>query len=71
MTSNMEQGQWNQVKGSIWKFFSKLTDDDLTTMEGNADKLFGVLHERYSHTGEQAQDQWDKFTRRYGDVVRT
>lgn len=42
------EGNWNQLKGAIKQKWGKLTDDDLTYMEGKRDRLVGRLQERYS-----------------------
>jgi uncharacterized protein YjbJ (UPF0337 family) len=45
-----------------------LTDDDLTQAEGSADKMLGVLQERYGYTKDEAQNEWDSFVSRYGNM---
>ncbi len=44
------EGNWNQFKGALKQKWAKLTDDDLTYMEGKRDRLVGRLQERYSDT---------------------
>lgn len=67
MNSDILQGKWKQLKGSIKEAFGKLTDDDLTQAEGNAEYLVGVLQERYGYTKEQAQAEWDRFVEKHGE----
>ncbi|MCL4863777.1 MAG: CsbD family protein [Caldilineaceae bacterium] len=69
MNSNILQGKWKQLKGNIKETFGKLTDDDLTQAEGSADKLLGVLQERYGYTKAQAQAEWDKFVQKHSSEV--
>ena len=69
MNTDILQGKWKQMRGSVKSFFGKLTDDDLTTVEGNADKLLGVLQERYGYTREQAQTEWEKYVRTTSNVT--
>lgn len=59
---NWEQvkGNWNQVKGEIKSKWGDLTDDDLTRIDGEKDKLVGVIQERYGISKEEAQRQVDK-----------
>lgn len=42
------EGNWNQFKGAMKEKWGKLTDDDLTYMEGRRDRVIGRLQERYS-----------------------
>lgn len=42
------EGNWNQFKGALKQKWGKLTDDDLTYMEGKRDRVVGKLQERYS-----------------------
>ena len=65
MNSDTLQGQWKQLRGNIKTAFGKLTDDDLLQIDGNADKMQGVLQERYGYTKEQAQTAWDKFAQKH------
>jgi uncharacterized protein YjbJ (UPF0337 family) len=48
----------------------KLTDDDLTMINGKRDQLVGKLQERYGMAKDQAESQIDEFTRRLEDAGR-
>ena len=50
-------GKWNQVKGSVKEQWGKLTDDDLTMIDGKRDRMVGKIQERYGITKEKAEDQ--------------
>jgi uncharacterized protein YjbJ (UPF0337 family) len=50
-------GKWNQFKGSVKEKWGKLTDDDLTVIAGNRDRLIGKLQERYGIAKEAAEQQ--------------
>jgi uncharacterized protein YjbJ (UPF0337 family) len=65
MNSDILQGKWKQLRGNIKETFGKLTDDDLMQAEGNADKMLGMLQERYGYTKEQAQTEWNKFVQQH------
>lgn len=63
MNWDQVQGKWKQIKGSAKQQFGKLTDDDLTMINGNRDMLIGKLQERYGYAREEAQrraDEWLK-----------
>jgi len=63
MNTDQIKGMWNQWKGEAKIQWGKLTDDDLTRVEGNADKLTGLVQERYGYARERAQEEVDKFLR--------
>lgn len=60
---NMDQikGQWLQMKGAAKSQWGKLTDDELTQVEGDADKLAGLVQERYGYARERAREEVDRF----------
>jgi uncharacterized protein YjbJ (UPF0337 family) len=67
MNTDQIQGNWKQLKGKIKEQWGKLTDDDLTAINGRKDQLLGKLQERYGYTKEQAERelehqraQWDE-----------
>jgi len=66
MNSDVLEGKWKQLRGSIKEAFGKLTDDDITEAEGSGEKILGVLQERYGYSKDQAQDEWNKFVSIYG-----
>ena len=56
-------GNWKQVKGKVKEQWGKLTDDDMTVIEGKRDQLVGKIQERYGYAKDQAEkevDSWDK-----------
>jgi uncharacterized protein YjbJ (UPF0337 family) len=55
------QGKWKQVKGEAKVQWGKLTDDDLEMINGQADKLVGLIQERYGRSRDQAQKEVDRF----------
>ena len=58
---NWEQvrGNWQQAKGELKVRWGKLTDDDLSVIDGERDKLVGTLQEKYGITKEEAMKQVD------------
>ena len=41
------EGNWKQMKGKVKEQWGKLTDDDLTAIDGQRDQLEGKIQERY------------------------
>ena len=55
MNNHTLKGEWNQLKGSVKQKWADLTDDNLTHIEGDRDKLVGRVQERYCHSKEDAE----------------
>ncbi|MEX1021326.1 MAG: CsbD family protein [Litorilinea sp.] len=61
MNSDVIKGQWNQLKGEVKQKWGKLTDDDITQIEGSYDKLVGRIQERYGYARERAEQEANRF----------
>jgi uncharacterized protein YjbJ (UPF0337 family) len=55
------EGNWKQFKGKVKEKWGKLTDQDLTTIEGKRDQLIGKLQERYGYEKEAAERELKNF----------
>lgn len=55
------KGGWKEVKGQVKGRWGRLTDDDLTAIAGDHERLLGRLQRRYGLTQEEAQRQIDEF----------
>jgi uncharacterized protein YjbJ (UPF0337 family) len=64
-TMNWDQieGNWKDVKGKVKEKWGKLTDDDMTTIEGQRDQLAGKLQKAYGYGKEEAEREIDEFSR--------
>ena len=62
MNKDILKGKWMQIRGDIKKNWGKLTDDDLAQIDGNRDKLLGLLVERYGYSREEAEREFDRFS---------
>jgi uncharacterized protein YjbJ (UPF0337 family) len=60
MNNNVFQGKWKQMRGQAKVWWGKFTDDDLDKVNGNLDKLTGLLQEKYGYTQQQAEDEINK-----------
>ena len=55
------EGNWKQFTGKVREKWGKLTDDDLTTINGRRDQLEGKIQERYGLAKDQVKkdvDDW-------------
>jgi uncharacterized protein YjbJ (UPF0337 family) len=57
MNSEQIRGKWNQMKGGVKERWGKLTDDDISVINGQQDQLVGKVQERYGIAKEAAQKQ--------------
>jgi uncharacterized protein YjbJ (UPF0337 family) len=57
MNWDMIKGNWKQMKGDLKKVWGELTDDDLASINGDKDRLIGVLQERYGIARNEAERQ--------------
>lgn len=55
------KGDWNQLKGRVKETWGKLSDDDLSQIQGVRDQLVGKIQEVYGIAKEEAQKQVEKF----------
>ena len=65
MDWNRVEGNWKQVKGKVKEQWGKLSDDDLTTINGRRDQLEGKIQERYGYQKDQVRKDVDD-----GTIVR-
>lgn len=61
MNKEIFGGKWEQVKGEIKQQWGKLTDNDLTQIEGDNQILFGKLKEYYGYNKEEVQKMLERF----------
>lgn len=64
MNRDVLAGKWKQLKGEVRARWGRLTDDELDQAGGNAEKLVGLIQERYGIAREEAE-------RELGRVVDT
>jgi uncharacterized protein YjbJ (UPF0337 family) len=60
MNTEQLKGKWKQFHGAAKARWGKLTDDDWTTAEGDAEVLAGKIQEKYGDTREAAHAEIDK-----------
>lgn len=55
------KGDWKQFQGKVKSQWGKLTDDDLTQIDGKKDELVGKLQKYYGHSKEEAEKSINEF----------
>ena len=61
-------GNWKQFKGKAKEKWGKLTDDDMTVIEGKRDQLVGRIQERYGYAKDEAERElkdWESQNKDY------
>lgn len=57
MNKDIFQGNWSEFKGKIKEKWGKFTNDDLTEINGQKEKLFGKLQSLYGYSKEKAEKE--------------
>jgi uncharacterized protein YjbJ (UPF0337 family) len=63
ITKEEMSGTWNEIKGRVKKEWGEISDDDLKQIEGNVDRLVGLIQKK---TG-QARTEIEKTLRSFSD----
>ena len=71
MNHNLFAEQWKQMRGRLKSWWSKLTDDDFESIEGQKNKLIGPVEEKYGYTRDQAREEVDRRFNEYDDKDST
>jgi uncharacterized protein YjbJ (UPF0337 family) len=61
MESDILKGKWKQFKGAIKERWGELTDDEVDEIDGESDRLLGMLQERYGYAKEKAEAEIAEF----------
>jgi len=61
MNKDTIQGQWKELKGKVKSKWGRLTDDHLTEVEGDTERLAGALQKQYGYTKERARREVNEF----------
>lgn len=59
MNEDIFSGKWKELKGHVKEKWGKLTEDDLTRVEGKREQFIGVLQQRYGYKKDQAEKELD------------
>ncbi len=61
MNTDQLKGNWKQMKGRLKERWGKLTNDDLTRIDGEREVLVGRMQERYGWAKDRAERELDAF----------
>jgi uncharacterized protein YjbJ (UPF0337 family) len=55
MNRTISEAKWKQFKGQVKERWGKLTDNDITVINGEIDQLVGKIEERYGIKKEEVE----------------
>jgi uncharacterized protein YjbJ (UPF0337 family) len=58
------EGNWKQITGKVKEQWGKLTDDDLTQINGSREQLEGKIQARYGYAKDQVKKDVDDWLNR-------
>jgi uncharacterized protein YjbJ (UPF0337 family) len=58
------KGDWKQFSGKVKTQWGKLTDDELTQINGNREQLEGKIQAKYGYAKEKAKTEVDDWLNR-------
>ena len=61
MNKDIIKGKWHEIKGQVKQQWGKLTDDEITQMNGTYEELAGILQKKYGYQKDQAQKEIQVF----------
>lgn len=61
MNWDQAKGNWKQLSGQVKSKWGKLTDDDMTQINGKKEELIGKLQVHYGQGKEEAEKHLDEF----------
>jgi uncharacterized protein YjbJ (UPF0337 family) len=73
MNKDTLKGDWNLIKGKIKEKWGKLTEDDLTEINGKREQLLGKIQKKYGFAKERAEEElteWEKSSRDKSEYER-
>jgi uncharacterized protein YjbJ (UPF0337 family) len=71
MNEDIMKGKWKEIKGEIKEKWGKLTDDDITEIDGRKEKLSGKLQKIYGYSKEKAEQEYKEFMARHEEPPRS
>ena len=64
MNRDQIQGKWSEIKGEVKRQWGELTDDDFKYAEGDLEKLWGRVQQRYGEKKEGLRAEFDRLIER-------
>ena len=70
MNADVMSGSWDQMRTEVRRRWSKLSDQDLSSVKGEVDRLVDAVQDKYGYSRRKAREQVSRFVRTYGDDMQ-
>lgn len=70
MVDDITQVRWGEIKSQVKNHWRKLTDDDLSQLDGGTDGLVSLLRSRYGYGKTQAEIEIQNWLHELNPVVK-
>jgi uncharacterized protein YjbJ (UPF0337 family) len=67
MNADVFTGQWKHMRGDLKSWWGKLSDYDFDRIEGQKDKLIGLVQEKYGYARAQAEQEVERRFKEWND----
>jgi uncharacterized protein YjbJ (UPF0337 family) len=64
MNKDIIQGKWKEIKGQLKQQWGKLTDNEISQMQGTYEELEGVLQKKYGYAKNEAKREIESFIKK-------
>lgn len=61
MNTDMLEGKWMEIKGSVRAKWGELTDDEVEQVAGNTERLAGLIQQKYGRSKDAAKREVNDF----------
>lgn len=61
MNTDILEGKWKEIKGTVRAKWGDLTDDEVDQVAGNREKLEGLVQQKYGKTKDAAKKEVNDF----------
>ena len=61
MNTDIAEGKWKQLKGSVQAKWGKITDDEFDQIKGNRERMVGILQEKYGQHKDKVRKEVDDY----------
>lgn len=65
MNKEQVEGKFQQFNGEIKKLWGRMTDDEITLLDGQEDSFYGKLKEKYGIAREEGEKRLKEIVDRY------
>ena len=62
--------EWREHEGPVREHWAALTDDEFDAIDGDRDRLLGMLEDRYGVSRDEAERDLDDFIRGFDQPAR-